>query len=47
MPTQVTSDGALTTLRKVTLGDLTFRVPATPTIRYMFWMRDFLKRSVV
>lgn len=31
-------------LRRVSLGSQSFRVPLTPTISYMFWMRGFLKR---
>lgn len=42
--TEVTSEGALSKLRRVEIGSSKVRVPATPTIRYMFWMRDFLAR---
>ena len=28
-------------LRRIRLGEGTFRVPPTPTLRYMFWMRRF------
>jgi hypothetical protein len=30
------------TLRRVKLGEIEFRVPASPTIKYLFWMRRFL-----
>lgn len=32
------------TLRRARLGDLTVRIPRSPTIQYMFWMNDFLAR---
>lgn len=31
-------------LRRVSLGGVKVRVPLTPTLSYMFWMRGFLKR---
>jgi hypothetical protein len=41
--TQITETEVVAgSLRKVKLGDQSFRVPASPTIKYMFWMRRFL-----
>lgn len=45
MPTEITETELVAgTLRRMPLGGLKFRVPATPTIRYMFWMRGFLAK---
>ena len=45
MATEITGTETVAgNLRTITLGGSKFRVPFTPTIRYMFWMRGFLKR---
>ena len=45
MATEITgTEHAAPRLNRVSLGDVTFRVPRTPTISYMFWMRGFLGR---
>lgn len=45
MATEITeTERVAGSLRRVSLGGQKFRVPATPTIRYMFWMRGFLAK---
>lgn len=43
MGTEITDTEVVTAgLKRVTLGGVKFRVPQSPTIAYMFWMRSFL-----
>lgn len=43
MGTQITETEVVAgSLRRVTLGGTKFRVPASPTLKYLFWMRNFL-----
>lgn len=45
MGTEITDTEAVTApLKRITLGPMKFRVPASPTLDYMFWMREFVQK---
>jgi len=45
MGTEITdTEHAAPTMKRADLGGLKFRVPPSPTLAYMFWMRGFISK---